>query len=201
MLISITGNFELSPMKEAANDSYAATLYYIVWTGLSALVMVNMFIAIITDASIATKRNIASADRIMEDYNRRQREWDDLNGHSKKDAAGYGDFKHALEEVDLDRLWSILNDSVEDGRATLEPADCAGLFGGNIMEARLFLDRICTMARFPLMDKRYLEVSTCEELDLLDLRMGGLQVAVDDARHVLATYLDTDEGKAIEFGH
>jgi hypothetical protein len=196
LIISLTDGLDYDVLKEA--NPGPLPVWFFGWTLVSSLVLVNVLIAIITDAFAKAK-----------DWNYRLRaQEEEAAVHTRMESlllfllheccpipAGKGSDKKApgddsetpqelherslelksmINEVDTEKLWARLMEGVKDGETALDSRELAFLFNGSEKDARLFIDRLCTIGTLRRVAIEE-EVTTLDTIQNVENQIGGLE--------------------------
>jgi len=83
------------------------------------------------------------------------------------------ELKSMINEVDTEKLWTRLMEGVKDGETALDSAELAFLFNGSEKDARLFIDRVCTIGGLKRVEIEE-EVTTIDSIVSVENRMSRL---------------------------
>merc|ERR550514_1024302 len=166
LVLSITDGIDYGPLKDAQPG--AAFLWFVCWHLISALVLVNFLIAIVTESFSAMKERAQLQASIEERALELQAEQGGpkmpsllrfflhdycphflLPGstrarHQHMEAhERVLELKETLAEVDVDKLWDRLLRGVSEKETAVDSIELKHLFNGSEKAARLFIDRVC----------------------------------------------------------
>lgn len=206
LLRSFIDGFDYEPMKDAQPS--AAPLWAACWTFMASLILLNMFIAILSDSYIFVRERTQKQDIVERDYT--MPTWSMffrsklfcIPAKSIQQEEELLDLKHtnrelteSFEQINSERLFSMLLHKVgdDDDSVTLEDmmsfftASDEGNPGDEITtKAREWMEKMAKVAGLPL-KKETKETTTLDEIATLRERIGELECELKQVHDLLAT--------------
>lgn len=205
LIISLTDGLDYDVLKKA--NPGPLPVWFFGWTLVSSLVLVNVLIAIITDA-FAKAKDWNYRLRAQEEQAAVHTRMESLmlfllheccpfsvgKGSDKKPSEDSEtpqelherslELKSMVNEIDTEKLWSRLMEGVKNGEVALDSSELAFLFNGSEKDARLFIDRICTIGGLRRVDQID-QVTTLDTIHNVENQINGLDDHVGGIAEIL----------------